>query len=88
MGPGPGEYQHEKADTLVFEHHRATEWYHNGRKEVILDPANGHLLGLRQLLCGHYDKTHLLCDAQRLMDQLFHVNTHQDQDPWESCARV
>ena len=41
MGPGPGEYQHEKADTLVFEHHRATEWYHNGRKEVILDPANG-----------------------------------------------
>ena len=41
MGPGPGEYQHEKADILVFEHHRENEFYHNGRREVILDPANG-----------------------------------------------
>lgn len=25
----------------MFEHHRGTEFYHHGRKEIVIDPANG-----------------------------------------------
>jgi len=39
--PGPGEYKHDKADPIVYEHHRQTEFFHNGRKEVKIDAENG-----------------------------------------------